>query len=101
MKKLHILFTLIAVVIPVIISAQPFPTVSNGKTLFIKNCTNCHGEDGAKGKWGAKDLRKSRLNDEALFYKISTGGWVMPAWGKILSPKELHAVADYIKTLRN
>jgi len=72
-----------------------------GKTLYVKHCTKCHGEDGSKGEWGAKNLRKSKLGPEDLFSKIAEGGWVMPKWRKTLSNAEIQAVGDYVKTLRD
>ena len=81
--------------------AQNPPNAINGKTLYVKHCTKCHGEDGSKGQWGAKDLSKSKLGSEELLNKISAGGWIMPQWRKTLSKAEIQAVGDYVKTLRD
>ena len=81
--------------------AQNSPNAISGKTLYLKHCTKCHGENGTKGQWGAKDLRKSKLGPEELFNKISAGGWIMPQWRKTLSQAEIEAVGDYVKTLRD
>ncbi|MGY3211978.1 c-type cytochrome [Mucilaginibacter sp. HD30] len=81
--------------------AQNSPNAINGKTLYVKHCTKCHGENGSKGQWGAKDLRKSKLGPEELFNKISAGGWIMPQWRKTFSQAEIEAVGNYVKTLRD
>ncbi|MEO6722541.1 MAG: cytochrome c [Ferruginibacter sp.] len=74
---------------------------SAGKELFESKCVNCHGTDGTKGRWGAKNLSTSRLSDEALFKVISEGRGFMPKWGKKLAPPQIDALIAYIKTLRN
>lgn len=80
---------------------QNKPAIENGKTIFSENCVRCHGVDGTKGKWGAKNLKQSKLSDPALVNIISTGkGW-MPSWKNKLSEKEIVAVVDYVKTLRH
>lgn len=73
---------------------------STGKSLFISHCSKCHGEDGTKGRWGAKNLRISRLDDAGLFQTISNGRGFMPKWSKKLSEKQIADVITYIKTLR-
>src|SRR5690606_1308843 len=80
---------------------QEKPATENGKTIFSENCVRCHGADGTKGKWGAKNLKQSTLSEPALVNIISTGkGW-MPSWKNKLSEKEIEAVVDYVKTLRH
>lgn len=79
---------------------QP-PAELNGKVLFETKCAKCHGADGTKGQYGAKNLRKSRLNDDDLFSAIANGSWIMPKWKKKLSREQLLSVAAYVKTLRN
>ena len=81
--------------------AQKPPVEMNGKILFEKNCTGCHGYDGTKGAYGAKNLRKSKLDNDALVKAISNGNWIMPKWKKRLSPEQIQAIANYIKTFRD
>ena len=78
--------------------AQNIPLT--GKALFENKCAKCHGTDGAKGRWGAKNLQISQLNNDELFKTISTGRGIMPNWGKKLSALQIRSVIEYIKTLR-
>lgn len=71
-----------------------------GKAIFDDKCAKCHGEDGTKGKWGAKNLQKSRLAEEELIKIVSEGKNIMPAWKKRLSPVELKQVTEYVRALR-
>jgi len=83
------------------LKAQAQQVTEDGKLIFEKNCTRCHGYDGTKGYWGAKNLRKSKLDDEKLYATIANGRWIMPSWKRKLTPDQIHAVIAYIKTLRN
>ena len=71
-----------------------------GKAIFEEKCAKCHGSDGTKGKWGAKNLQKSRLADEDLLKIVSEGKNFMPSWKKRLSAVELKQVTDYVRLLR-
>lgn len=71
-----------------------------GQELYGKYCTPCHGTDGTKGKFGAKDLQKSKLADADLIRIITEGRRWMPSWKKKLSPDQIAEVMDFIKTLR-
>jgi mono/diheme cytochrome c family protein len=72
----------------------------SGKAIFDDKCAKCHGEDGTRGKWGAKNLQKSRLADEDLMKIVLEGKNFMPSWKKRLSGLELKQVTDYVRTLR-
>ncbi len=72
----------------------------SGKEIFENNCARCHGTDGTKGKWGAKNLKASTLSDTELLTIISNGKRIMPAWKQSLSEHQIKLVKDYIKTLR-
>jgi mono/diheme cytochrome c family protein len=102
LAKLLFLFILLTGIgfLPAAMAQKP-PVEMNGKILFKKNCTGCHGYDGTKGAYGAKNLRKSKLDNEALVKAISNGNWIMPKWKKRLSPGQIQAIADYIKTFRD
>lgn len=71
-----------------------------GQELFERYCKQCHGKDGTRGLFGAKDLQASRLSDEALYTTIAKGKKVMPAWEKKLDTNQLGLVVTYVKTLR-
>ena len=71
-----------------------------GKKIFESNCVRCHGTDGTKGRWGAKNLKLSNLADGELLAIISNGKRIMPAWKHNLTKSEIELVKEYIKTLR-
>ena len=84
-------------------SETPIPGIdtTSGKKIFETNCVRCHGNDGTKGKFGAKNLQKTNLPDSELQRIISNGKRVMPAWKNELSDKEIESVKEYIKILGN
>ncbi len=71
-----------------------------GQELFEKHCKQCHGKDGTRGLFGAKNLQTSQLADDALYMTIAKGRKVMPAWEKRMDSAELGLVMAYVKTLR-
>ena len=71
-----------------------------GRALFEKKCATCHGNDGTRGRWGAKNLQISKLSNDELLYTISNGRGIMPNWGKRLTIIQISSVIEYIKTLR-
>ena len=75
-------------------------TTENGKTIFEHKCQRCHGSDGTKGLFGAKNLQISRLENTELISVISKGKRGMPRWERKLSSIEIESVAAYIKSLR-
>ncbi len=75
-------------------------TVSTGKLLFEKHCSKCHGLDGAKGRFGAKNLQKSILTDEQYLSIIQKGKGIMPSWKKKLTSGQISDIIIYIKTLK-
>ena len=96
MKK-HILLSVLILNSIVLAKAQNQPS---GKALFENNCAQCHGNDGTKGRWGAKNLRASKLDDAAILNMISNGRGFMPNWSKKLPAYQIQLIAKYIKTLR-
>lgn len=71
-----------------------------GKELYEKKCARCHGNDGTRGLFGAKNLRISRLDDEGYMQVITSGRNNMPSWSKKLSPGQINLVVAYIKEFR-
>ncbi|WP_298223067.1 cytochrome c [Flavobacterium sp.] len=74
---------------------------SNSKSIFENKCAKCHGKDGTKGLFGAKNLQKSKLSDHDYFSIISNGKNIMPNWGKRLTQNQIDLVIQYIKLLRH
>ncbi len=77
---------------------QPNPS---GAELFQDHCASCHGMDGKLGASGAKDLSKSRLNDDRIRKMIEKGKGNMPPMGAVLGSQiAIDSVINYTKTLR-
>ena len=94
-----------AVTLSVIISSFTFvpakeTSVASGKEIFVNNCARCHGTDGTKGRWGAKNLKESNLPDAAVLNIIANGKRIMPSWKLYLTKEEIQSVKEYVKTLR-
>ena len=66
----------------------------SGKSVFLNNCTICHGQKGTGGN-GGPDI--STQSDAAHNVdQVTNGGGGMPAFGGQLSEEEIKAVADYV-----
>ncbi|HTL68951.1 MAG TPA: cytochrome c [Lacunisphaera sp.] len=84
---------------------------AEGRSIFLANCTPCHGEDG-KGrtpqgkKLHAKDLTASKLADAEVEKQIvagskdRSGNSRMPSFKTTLTADEITALIAYLKTLR-
>ncbi|AXY78446.1 cytochrome c [Paraflavitalea soli] len=83
-----------------IVTGQKAGPGKTGQELFEKHCKQCHGKDGTRGLFGAKNLQTSQLADEALYTTIARGRKIMPAWEKRMDSAELGLVVAYVKTLR-
>ena len=82
--------------------------VAGGKTLFIKDCTGCHGPQGGgdgykflSGPDPAKLTSPStrKKSDADLLKTIHDGKPNMPPWKVRLSEKESRDVLAYVRTL--
>ncbi|MFT5134480.1 MAG: cytochrome c oxidase cbb3-type subunit 3 [Gammaproteobacteria bacterium] len=74
-----------------------------GDRLFSTYCTTCHGSD-ARGARGFPNLRdKDWLyggDPDTIKTSIVQGRQgIMPPWGSIIGDKDIHAIAEYIRTL--
>jgi cytochrome c6 len=72
----------------------------DGMAIFRKHCVTCHGTDGKLGLNGAKDLSQSVLSVDQRVEIITYGKKLMTPFGKILTPEEINAVANYTLTLK-
>jgi cytochrome c6 len=73
---------------------------SNGKALYEQHCARCHGNDGTRGMFGAKNLQMSILPDSALILQIQNGKRIMPSFKRKFTLEEIYAVSNYIKSFR-
>ena len=77
---------------------------ASGAQIFAQNCARCHGDNG-EGDRGPNLLSEKRRakwgsDNTKLVAKISKGGFLMPAFKKKLSPQQIAAVADYVRSLK-
>ena len=71
-----------------------------GQELYKEHCMRCHGTDGTKGHFGAKNLKRSVLSDLAIAQRIQKGKGFMPSFKKKFPPNELEQLVSFIKSLR-
>ncbi|MFQ5703647.1 MAG: c-type cytochrome [Gemmatimonadales bacterium] len=78
--------------------------------IFKRNCSACHGKKGKGDGPAAVALNPRPANlanakfmaqysDEELREIITNGRRTMPAFGKLLKPEELQAVAEFVRSL--
>jgi cytochrome c len=84
--------------------------VERGRTVYIANCLECHGEDGRGG--GPSALKQERLVPNLqltvrdvphfdFFISFSQYQGTMPGWQTPLSEQERADVVEYLKSLVN
>lgn len=73
---------------------------SKGEELFNANCALCHGRKGDLGMNGAKDLTVTRLTRAEMITMVSNGKGAMMPYKNVLTPKQIEAVVDHVRTLR-
>ena len=80
--------------------------LSHGKTVFTSNnCSSCHRNDGGGNTIGPNLTDEYWLHGGSIqnvFSTINKGVLEkgMPAWGKVMSPKDVRDVAFYIMSLK-
>lgn len=84
-------------------------SIEKGKSLFVKYCSTCHGEEGrGDGPFAIRliteppDLTKVAGNqtDGELAWKIVTGRNPMPRWQDKLSVEQIWDIVNFIQSLR-
>lgn len=93
--------------------------LTNGATVYKKNCAGCHGNTGEGNGPAASSLKPKPANFVATSYKDSKGknprdytdaeildiinngrkGTAMPAWKKQLSAEQINDVLAYVRSL--
>lgn len=80
--------------------SAPENEIASGEKLYLKHCKKCHGTDGTKGAFKAKDLQKSVMADSTMFKLIREGKKKMPSYKKKMDIHETFVVIKYVKSLR-
>ena len=100
---------LLALTIPVrsLHSFQGGPqAVDEGRDIYNRTCTSCHGVNGAGGEMGpalgATGRRYAQNTDAQIFETIKNGirGTSMPGFGRRLSDDDITKLTAYIRGLR-
>jgi len=87
------------------LSARP-ETAAGGRKLFLRNCAECHGNNGAgMATKHSADLQLpivQRQSDGTLFWKITNGNPAhgMPSWSKLPELQRWQLV-QFIRTLKS
>lgn len=76
------------------------PPPTEGEMVFNTNCAMCHGRKGDLGMSGAKNLVTSALSRDEVIAMVTNGKGTMMPYGKMLTKKQIEAVADHVLTLR-
>ncbi|WML57674.1 PQQ-dependent dehydrogenase, methanol/ethanol family [Neobacillus sp. PS2-9] len=71
--------------------------VNDGQKVFEGNCLACHGREGTGGHNGP-DLQLSQVakDPEKVMGRVKKGGNTMPAFGELLTEKQIRDVTKYI-----
>jgi mono/diheme cytochrome c family protein len=72
--------------------------VKTGRTLFVKNCSPCHGSTGQGGE--GPNLQKMKLTDSTIGATIKNGiKEEMPAFGKKLKGADVKALTVFVHSI--
>ena len=70
--------------------------VAEAKSLYLTYCVQCHGEDGAMGYSGAKNLKETLLSDSEISALISKGRGAMPEFPQ-LKDEDKAKIISYVR----
>ena len=74
-------------------------TARVGRSLFLKNCAQCHGDD-ARGDEEGPDLHGLKGSDEWIEYRIRNGvKGEMPAFREKYSQSDIDALITFLRSL--
>ena len=82
-----------------IVNQNMATNMKRAKAIYNALCAECHGEDGKKGLFNAKDLTASSLTNEQQDDIITNGKGTMRAFKNDLGEPEIESLVAYIKTL--
>lgn len=77
--------------------SEDYDVLDHGQALYINNCVLCHGDDGALGAGGSKNLQMSMKDKTEMATIIRNGKNGMPAFKGILTDEEVMATVAYVK----
>jgi mono/diheme cytochrome c family protein len=108
MIKIHPLFIMTAPMLVLVSCAQygngdqparQTTALSNGRTLFLRNCAHCHGAD-AHGDEGP-DLHGLDWTDQQIASRIRHGkAGQMTAFAGKLPPSDIDLLVTYVRSLK-
>ncbi|TAD96781.1 MAG: hypothetical protein EAZ97_13485 [Bacteroidetes bacterium] len=82
-------------------SSPNYDELKHGKAIYTANCESCHGATGDAGLAGAKNLKENKRSKEETIDIITNGKNNMASYKKVLSDKEIEAVASFVLTMKN
>lgn len=75
--------------------------ITAGRTLYYKHlCNSCHGDDGAAGYQGSKNLQETELTDAEIKTLLKNGKGVMPAYEERLTDAEMDLLIKYVRNFK-
>ncbi|MFN3529465.1 MAG: SirB2 family protein [Bacteroidia bacterium] len=77
--------------------SDSYDILDHGQALYINNCAVCHGNDGALGAGGSKNLQLTLKDKQEMYTIIYEGKNGMPAFKGMLSSEEMMATVAYVK----
>jgi len=91
--------------------AKDKENIAEGKALYAKQCSSCHGKKGLGDGTKAPDLKgdlgdfssaaSQKQTDGEMFYKMTEGRDDMPSFKKkIASDEDRWLVVNYVRTLK-
>lgn len=83
------------------VDASDYDIEAHGAAIYKRNCSVCHGENGAAQRSGAKNIRVTQLTDEEIMSLLVNGKNTMPAYKGILAEQDMKAVIAYLHILKD
>ena len=71
----------------------------DGRQIFNSSCATCHGLDAKGGEHAPNITRIDQNEDLAAIIKLGVAGKGMPAFSNSLNGAQIHAVAQYLRSL--
>jgi len=104
MKNFALLLCALALI--ALASAPAAQAAADGKALYDAKCAMCHGKDGvakpmAKGSANFNDAKWQEATKlEAIETAVSDGKGKMKGYKGKMTPEEIKAAAEYVKTIK-